>query len=107
MVESADDEVLLRVRVAAGGRLDRVAAHELEVKTQLEPQLLLPLLDQASGGNDQAAVEIAADHQLLDEEAGHDRLAGAGIVGEQKAQWLALEHLLVDRGDLMGKRLEI
>jgi len=45
-------------------------------------QLVLPLLGEAAGADDEAALEIAASDQFLDEEAGHDRLAGAGIVRE-------------------------
>ena len=39
-------------------------------------------------------------------EPGHDRLAGAGVVGEQEPQRLARQHLLVDRGDLVRERLD-
>ena len=70
-------------------------------------QLVLPLLDQAARGDDQAALEVAADHQLLDEQPGHDGLAGAGIVGEQEAQRLARQHLAVDGRDLVRQRLDL
>ena len=57
-------------------------------------------------GDDEAALERAADEELADEQPGHDRLAGARVVGEQEAQRLAREHLLVDRGDLVRQRLD-
>ena len=50
-------------------------------------------------------LQVAARDQLLDEQPGHDRLAGAGIVGEQEAQRLARQHRLVDRGDLVRQRI--
>ena len=76
-------------------------------EAELLGQLVLPLLDQAAGRDDQAALEVAADQQLLDQQPGHDRLAGAGIVGEQEAQRLARQHLAVDRRDLVRQRLDL
>ena len=80
---------------------------DVEAQAELLGQLVLPLLDEAAGRDDQAALEIAADQQLLDQQPGHDRLAGAGIVGEQEAQRLARQHLAVDGGDLVRQRLDL
>ena len=68
-------------------------------------KLVLPLLGQHARADDQAAVEIATDHELLDEKTSHDRLAGARVIGEEEAQRLAGEHLLVDGRDLVRKRI--
>ena len=51
-------------------------------------------------------LQVAAGDQLLDEQPGHDRLAGAGVVGEQEAQRLARQHRLVDGRDLVRQRLD-
>ncbi len=51
-------------------------------------------------------LQVAAGDQLLDQQPGHDRLARAGVVGQQKAQRLARQHRLVDRRDLVGQRLD-
>ncbi len=69
-------------------------------------ELVLPLLGQAAGADDEAALQVAAGDELLDEEPGHDGLAGAGVVGEQEAQRLARQHRLVDGGDLVRQRLD-
>jgi hypothetical protein len=69
-------------------------------------KLVLPLLGEAPRTDDQAALQVPADDQLLDEEPGHDGLAGAGVVGEQEAQRLAREHRFVDGGDLVRQRLD-
>lgn len=45
-------------------------------------QLVLPLLGEAAGANDEAALEIAASNQLIDEQARHDGLARTRIVGQ-------------------------
>ena len=86
--------------------LDRRAGDDLERQAELREQLVLPLLDQAARADDQAAAQIAADEQLLDEQPGHDRLAGAGVVGQQEPQRLARQHLAVDGGDLVRQRLD-
>ena len=83
------------------------AGHDLEVQPELLPQLVLPLLDQAARGDDQAPGDVAAEHQLADQQARHDRLAGAGIVGEEEPQRLLLEEPVVDRVDLVGVRLDV
>ncbi len=74
---------------------------------ELQIQLVLPLIDQAAGRDDQAAPDVLAQDQLLDVEARHDRLAGAGIVGEQEAQRCARQQLAVDRAQLMGQRPDV
>jgi hypothetical protein len=38
-------------------------------------------LDQSTGRYDEAALQVSPDQQFLDEQAGHDGFAGAGIVG--------------------------
>ncbi len=106
LVEPGDQEVGVGERVARQRRLDAVAGQEGEVEVELLGELRLPLLDEAAGRDDEAATQVAADDELADEEPGHDRLAGAGVVGEQEAQRLAREHLLVDGGDLVRQRFD-
>lgn len=56
--------------------------------------------------NDQASLQVAAGDQFLDEQAGHDRLAGTWVVSKQEAERLARQHGLVDRCDLMRQRID-
>jgi hypothetical protein len=53
------------------------------MKTAVE--LILPLLDQHARADNEAAVQVATDEELFDEESGHNGLAGAGVVGQEKA----------------------
>ena len=48
----------------------------------------------------------AADLQLLEQQPGHDRLAGAGVVGQQEADARQLEEVVVDRLELVGQRID-
>ena len=106
LVEAGDDEVGLQEPVAGARGFELVVGEDLE--GQLEPavELVLPLLGQAAGADDQAALEIAPGDQLLDQQPGHDRLAGARVVGEQEAERLPRQHRLVDRRDLVRQRID-
>ena len=95
--------------IAAAGdrRLDPLPGQQVEGEAELRFELVLPLLHQAAGGDDEATLQIAPEHQLPDEQAGHDGLARAGVVGEQEAERLARQHLAVDGGDLVRQRLDV
>ena len=108
-VEPGDQVVALGEGIAARARRrrDPLPGQEVEGEVELRGQLVLPLLHQAAGGDDEAAFQVAAHHQLPDQQAGHDGLAGAGIVGEQEAERLARQHLPVDGGDLVRQGLDV
>ena len=97
---------VLQEPVAGAGGLELVVGQDLERQMEAAVQLVLPLLGQAARADDQAALEVAAGDQLLDQQAGHDRLAGARVVGQQEAQRLARQHRLVDGRDLVRQRLD-
>ena len=82
VVEPGNQQVALTEGVAGPGRLDQLAGQDREVEPELVVQLVLPLADEPAGSHDQGAAKVASQHQLLDVEPGHDRLAGAGVVGE-------------------------
>jgi hypothetical protein len=92
--------------VAGARGFELVVGENLEGQVKAPVEFVLPLLGQAAGADDQAALQVAARDQLLDEQAGHDGLAGAGVVGQQEAQRLARQHGLVDGGDLVRQRLD-
>ena len=52
------------------------------------------------------ALSEATEAQFLEEQASHDRLPRARIVGEQEPHGLAGQHLLVDRADLVREGLD-
>ena len=107
LIQAGDQTSLLDEGVAALGSFDLIAGQDLEVEPEAIPQLVLPLRHEAARSDDQAALNVAADHQLLDVEARHDRLARARVIGEQEAQRLARQHAPVDGVDLVGKRIEV
>jgi hypothetical protein len=73
---------------------------------ELLGELGLPLFSERAGNHDEATSEVAPHDELADEEPGHDRLARARVVGEEEAEWLARQHRLIDRGDLVRQRLD-
>jgi hypothetical protein len=106
VVEPRDQQVTLCEWVADARRLDHVAGEDLERQTELGPELVLPLLDQASGRDDEAAFDVTSERQLLAEQAGHDGLTGTWVVGEQEAKGLPRQHLRVDGVDLVREGVE-
>ena len=107
LIHPGDQQRVLLERRGAEHRLAELRREDLEREPELQIQLVLPLLDQAAGGDDQAALDVLAEDQLLDVQAGHDRLAGARVVGEQEPQRRARQQLAVDRAHLVGQRLDV
>ena len=107
MVKARYQQRPLSERVSAARGLDHVLGQDFEGERELLPQLVLPLLDQAPRGDDEATLDVAPDHQLLAEQPGHDRLTGTRIVSQEESERLTRQHLFVDSFDLMRKRVEI
>ncbi|KGJ64302.1 hypothetical protein BJA5080_06102 [Bradyrhizobium diazoefficiens SEMIA 5080] len=106
-IEPHDQPTLFHERIAGDRGFDLVSGQQIEAEVEFFGHFFLPLFDKASRRDDQAPIEIPADHQLLNEEAGHDRLAGTRIVGEQKPKRLARQHLAINSRDLMRQSLDL
>ena len=106
LIHAGDQQRPLREGIAQAGGVDQVAGEQLELQLELLLQLVLPLLRQGARRHDQTALQLSPDQQFLDQQTGHDRLACAGVVRQQEAHWLAGEHVLVDRADLVGQRVD-
>ena len=107
LIHAGDQQRVLLEGRGAEHRLAELRREDLEGEPELQVQLVLPLLDEAARGDDQAALDVLAEDQLLDVEPGHDRLAGARVVGEQEAQRRARQQLAVDGADLVRQRLDV
>ena len=112
-VERHDDEVALgsaervlrrRAIRALAGRAR--AGRDTEPQPEQRTQLALPVADEPGRRHDEHAADSAAGQHLADVEAGHDRLAGSGVVGQQEAQRLLREHPLVDRDALVRQGVD-
>ena len=106
LVQARDDEVRLQKPVAGTSGFELVVGQNLERQLESPVQLVLPLLGETAGTDHQAALKIAAGDQLLDEQPGHDGLAGARVVRQQEAERLPRQHGFVHRGDLVRQRLD-
>ena len=69
-------------------------------------QFVLPLDRQRRRAQDQHAVDGLAELHLLDEQAGHDGLARAGVVRQQEAEPGLRQHPQVDGLDLVRQRAD-
>ena len=105
-VERGDDPVPLQPLVDAELVADVLALEDEELLVELLLQLALPLEGEVGRADDQDALGEAAQLELADEQARHDGLAGAGIVGQQEADARELEQVVVDRFELMRQRID-
>ncbi len=106
LVQPRDDQGRLGEPVSCARRLQLVVGEDLERQLEATPEFVLPLLSQTSRADHKATLQIPPRHQLLDKQAGHDGLAGAGVVRQQEAQGLARQHGLVHSGDLVRQRID-
>lgn len=83
-VQAHNQPVLLDEGIAGDRCFDLIAGKKIEVQAELLGHFLLPLFDEAAGRDNQTALQIAADQKLLDQQPGHDRLAGAGSSASRK-----------------------
>ena len=104
-VERGDDLPLLQPLVDAELAAQVGALQHDEPLLELLVELALPLERQVRGADHQDAFDQPAQLELADQEAGHDRLAGAGVVGQQEAHARQLEEVFVDRFELMRQRV--
>jgi hypothetical protein len=70
--------------VAGARRFELVVGENLEGQVEATVEFVLPLFGQAAGADDQAALQVATGDQFLDQQAGHDGLAGAGSSASRK-----------------------
>ena len=101
-VDADDHPVALRPRErVAAARV--VAPDDAERQREERPQLALPVADEPGRRHDQDPPDEAAGEDLPQVQAGHDRLARAGVVGQQEAERRQAEHALVD-GDALVRQ---
>ena len=85
--------------------VDVAASHHDELLVELLQEFPLPLESQVGGADDEYPLHQAPELELPDEKAGHDGLAGAGVVGQQEPDAGQLHEVLVDRLQLVGQRI--
>jgi hypothetical protein len=83
----------------------RRSATAEETSHRLLSTLSLPLEAEVGRGDDQDPFGQPAELQLPNQEAGHDGLAGASVVGQREAHAGQLQEVVVDRFKLVGQRV--
>lgn len=77
----AGNAVVDLVEYVAGHRgLEAVVRQDFKSKVEFLIEFVLPLLGQIAGGYDQAALQIAANDQLFEQQACHDGFTCARII---------------------------
>ncbi len=104
-VEGRDDALLLLPLVEPKLLADVRALHDLELGLEFLLQFALPLEGEVRGTDDQNPLGEAAQLQLPDQEPRHDGLARARVIGQQEPHTGELEQIVVDRLQLVGKRV--
>ena len=105
-VEPGDQQRLFREWVAGDRRFDLFPAHDREGEIELVVEFVLPLFDQASRRDDEAALQTAPDQQFLDQQPGHNGFARSRVIGEQEPQRLLFQHRAINRGQLVRQRFD-
>ena len=84
LVQPGDDQGHFLQGIAGAGGGDTVVGQDLEGQLKSQEQFVLPLLGEVAGTDDQAALQVATQHQLLDEKASHDGLARTWVIGQEE-----------------------
>jgi len=84
-VEPANGQGGFQKPVARPSGFELFVGQDVKGQMELEMKLVLPLLGKHSGTHNKAAVQVATGQEFLNEKAGHDCLASAWVVSQQKA----------------------
>ena len=95
-VQRRDQLFLLQPLVHAELIANVGALENDELLVELLLEFPLPLEGEIRGGDDQDSLGQAPQLQFPDEQAGHDGLAGAGVVGQQETYARQLQQEVVD-----------
>jgi len=105
-IERRDDVVPLHPLVDAELLAYHVPAGHLELLVELLLEFPLPLECQVRRADDKDSLGESAELQFADEQPGHDRLPGPGVVGEEEPHAGDFEQVLVDRFELVRQRID-
>lgn len=100
-IERGDAAVLALPRVSTQLPACEVRVDDREVLVELLVQLVLPLHRQRRGAQDEHSIGNRPQPQLLDQQPGHDRLAGGRVIGKHEPQPRLGKHVPVHRRDLV------
>ena len=93
-------------RVLPVVRPKHVSTNDVELLTKLVRHFPLPLKGQAGRRDDQHSLHQSTRFEFLQQQPGHDCLASAGIIRQQKANARQLQEVAVDGLQLMRQRID-
>jgi hypothetical protein len=95
-IERSDHAAAFQPLIDAELIADVLALHDQEFRIELLFQLSLPLEGEIGRADDQYAFGKATKFQFANGEARHDRLARAGVVGQQETHPREFEQIVVE-----------
>ena len=104
-VQRDDGQVAARV-VERAALAEVRPGDDAEAEAEEFPQFALPVADEAGGRDDERPGEPPPGQHLPEVEAGHDRLPGPGVVGEQEAEGVLGQHPLVHGDPLVREGVD-
>ena len=101
-----DDLIAVLPGVVSIVRAKRLAPDDLEALAELVLEFTLPLERQVRRGDDQRPTDQSPSLEFLEQQPRHDRLARAGVVGQEEADAGELEEVVVDGLELMRQGID-
>ena len=83
-----------------------LAGDDAEVQLEQRSQFPFPVAHQARWRHHEHPLDATARKHLAHRQAGHDGLAGAGIVRQQKSQGILAQHVFVHGDALVRQRID-
>ena len=105
-VEGGNQLLLFEPLVDAELVADVVALDDEELLVELLLEFPLPLEGEVGRGHDQDALAHPPELEFLDQQPGHDRLAGPGVVGQEEPDAGELQQVVVDRFELVRQGID-
>jgi hypothetical protein len=103
-----DQDLGVAVEEVGGGEgAEEVAAEGDEVLAEPVAQFPQPLVLQVGGDDEKGVADDAAGLQFFQDQAGHDGLAQAGVVGQEEADAGEGEDVAVDGVHLVGEEVHL
>ncbi len=106
-IHRGNDLWLLLPHTATPGGIEHTAVYHSKGLAKAILHLAQPLVSEMARDNDERASHQPAVLELLQKQASHDRLAGAGVVRQEKTDAVGGQNRVIDGINLMRQRVNL